>query len=489
MRGRWSKRRRPPRPGMELELVAQKICHVAVRRPRRRGRARRSPCPASAATTFSTVAGVLLASGAGSRSARPILAARTGPGGCRPPAGGRCGRQPKRAGSNASGSGASSRAAARPRWRGPAAGPSTGPEAGRWPRARSRRRRCPAGHAPDQGVVVGRGRPQADPGLEVGGVVQARRDDQALAQQLVQPGRGDVVEKPAPARTCRRRRPAPRATGPDSGSGAVARWATRRRPPRRRDARSGPWWGRRGGAGPATPPRPPSRRPPATARAAQATVRSPSTPTAVTACAARRPPRPVHRAGDEVTPRAAAPTRSAPAMPRPSTRAAAGGVQGPVDRAEGREERARLLRRDLGRLARRARRRPSRRTARTTRPRGRAGPPRAAPQAPYAAPATSTPSAARRSSRPGSARRTGAGRARARHRSRAGRRREDPRAGVGGPPRMGRVDHRDRRPQAGQLVGQRQADQPGPDHHHVARSPLTAPSPAARRPACQGGAH
>ena len=46
--------------------------------------------------------------------------------------------------------------------------------------------------------------------------------------------------------------------------------------------------------------------------------------------------------------------------------------------------------------------------------------------------------------------------------------REDPRPGVGGPARVGRVDDRDARAEARQLVGERQAHQAGADDGHVA---------------------
>ena len=57
---------------------------------------------------------------------------------------------------------------------------------------------------------------------------------------------------------------------------------------------------------------------------------------------------------------------------------------------------------------------------------------------------------------------------------RAGGGRQDPRARVGGPARVRGIDHSDARPEARQLVGQREADQAGADHGDVVALPVHA---------------
>ncbi len=152
---------------VEVEVVAQQLGHRAVRRPRRRGRARRSSVPASAASTFSVVAGVSLPSWRRVPcSTVPVSPQRDRSAGWMMPG---PAAQPKRAGSNEPGSGASSRRQRDARHgvrqrpgRVRALQQAVGAVAGGHPGV------APARQPAHDGAVVGRGGPQPDPCLEVG---------------------------------------------------------------------------------------------------------------------------------------------------------------------------------------------------------------------------------------------------------------------------------------------------------------------------------
>ena len=72
----------------------------------------------------------------------------------------------------------------------------------------------------------------------------------------------------------------------------------------------------------------------------------------------------------------------------------------------------------------------------------------------------------------------------------AGRGREDAGAGIGRPARVRGVDDGDRCAQAGQLVGEREADETGADHGHVVSMPVHEHRVhQARRRRASGGSH
>ena len=151
----------------------------------------------------------------------------------------------------------------------------------------------PAGDGPDEGVVVGRGGPQADPGLEVRRLPQSPgATTRHSRRSSCSPAAVTVVEKPAPDfEGAAAGDPAHRATGPGSASGGAARWASRR------SSSSTPRWtiwplvGPTGSGQASHSPMAAVQAPPATATVSQETGPCPSTSTEVTRPSAARPDR------------------------------------------------------------------------------------------------------------------------------------------------------------------------------------------------------
>ena len=342
------------------------------------------------------------------------------------------------------------------------------------------------GRRPTEGPVVGRHGTQAHSGLPVLGAGQARRYGQPLAQQLRDPGCG---RRRRETRAALEGAPAGHpAAGP--GDEVVREQRLHDRPGARvahprRDARSGPWSGRRAVRIRATPPSPRSRR--RRRRPARRTPARPDPPSARRRRAggplSRPAPRRRRRARPRTRrPRARQPSRRATAMPRPSTRAAPGACStrwtrpsggksataspGPISATSPGERRSVMSAKGANHSFSCARRITE-----------------SDPHRPY--PASPTGRAVGRKSLQqqrvvraavAQERPQGGVRLQARHR------RQDAGARVGGSARVPGVDHCHRRTHAGQLVGQGQADDAGADHGDV-----DVPSARSRPAAPRGG--